>query len=193
MRQSFDALSLTPPNDAQTKRIVGLELHDACAQLAPAGADIDALVEGYKQAFLDNRAKGLENSPMYAGAMEALKRLDHGDTLLGIATGKARRGLDHMFSVHDIRHHFTVTQTMDEGPGKPNPGMIYNALRDSGVEPENAVMIGDTTFDVQMAVNAGIRAIGVDWGYHEAQELLDTGAERVLTHFDELLETEIWP
>ena len=77
-------------------------------------------------------------------------------------------------------------QTSDSAAGKPNPEMLENAVRDTGVSPSNVFMVGDTTYDICMAVNARTRAIGVSWGYHETEELLDAGAEIVLDNYQDL-------
>jgi phosphoglycolate phosphatase len=111
--------------------------------------------------------------------------------MLGVATGKSQRGLEHCLATHGLTTHFATLQTADHHPSKPHPSMIDTALAETGVAAQHCVMIGDTQFDMAMAVNAGVRAIGVDWGYHTVEELLDSGAEVVATspaHLKELLQ-----
>ncbi len=80
-------------------------------------------------------------------------------------------------------------RTADDGPGKPDPFMVLSALDETGIDAADAVMIGDTVFDMAMAASAGISAIGVGWGYHPPEELAKAGALAVVDGFDALLET----
>ena len=187
MRAAFDHAERPWPTAEAIRRIVGLELYEAVERLAP---DLDEptnrlIGDAYKDAFVKARqAGGGEGSaPLYDGARSALERLHGTEALMGVATGKARRGLDHTLDAHDLREFFITTQTCSENPGKPNPGMIESACRETGVDARHVVMIGDTVFDIEMAMNAGARAIGVGWGYHEPDELRDAGAEVVLDRF----------
>lgn len=198
MRTAFQAYDLPAPENAQTKRIVGLELYEAVTRLAPHLPEdlIRSVGDAYKNAFLENRKAGggEAEAPMYAGALAALERLHGTEALMGVATGKARRGLDHTLDVHGLRRFFVTTQTCTENPGKPNPSMIENCLRETGAEVRDAVMIGDTVFDMEMARNAGARALGVAWGYHEVDELRSAGADLIIGAFDELHDAleELW-
>ncbi len=107
--------------------------------------------------------------------------------LLGIATGKARRGLIGSLERHDLSGHFVTLKTADDGPGKPHPGILEGAMAEVGVGATETVMVGDTVFDIQMARNAQTRSLGVSWGYHEADELAAAGAARVIDSFEDLL------
>lgn len=190
MRSGFAAASLDAPADNDIRRIVGLELYEAVAALAPAldEATNRFVGDAYKDAFLKARlAGGGEGAaPLYPGARDALTRLHQTDALLGVATGKARRGLDHTLHAHELGGFFVTTQTCTENPGKPHPGMIESACRETGAEARDTVMIGDTVYDMEMAMNAGAQAIGVAWGYHEPAELTAAGAALVLERFDQL-------
>ena len=106
--------------------------------------------------------------------------------LLGIATGKARRGVDYLCAVHGLENRFITIQTADTSPSKPHPDMIYQALRETGAAPARTVMIGDTSFDMDMARAAGTHGIGVTWGYHDRDLLERAGAAHVIDHFDQL-------
>ena len=99
--------------------------------------------------------------------------------LLAVATGKSDRGLQSCLAVHGIAGHFISLQTADRHPSKPHPAMLQAAMADALAEAHNTVMIGDTSFDMDMARAISVRAIGVDWGYHTAAELTAAGAEAV--------------
>ncbi len=177
-----------PPAAGEVRRVVGLPLVDAIAQLSPdASAEQHVrLAEGYKAAFRTARAHPDFHEPLFPGAREVLDSLEAAGALLGIATGKGRMGLDLTLQHHGLEGRFVTLQTSDLAPGKPNPEMVYRAMRETGAEPENTVMIGDTSFDILMARNAGVTAIGVSWGYHDQGELEAAGAHTILDHFDEL-------
>ena len=115
-------------------------------------------------------------------------RLRRQGWVLGIATGKSDRGLAHCLSVHGLSDHFVTLQTADRHPSKPHPAMLEAALFEAGVAPAAAVMIGDTAYDMALGSNAGVRAVGVDWGYHDPAELIAAGAAAVARHPAHLLE-----
>jgi phosphoglycolate phosphatase len=198
MGRAFTSQGLPPPGRAETLSIVGLSLPVAMARLAPDRPDLtDALVAEYKAAFAALRGADdpIALSPLYPGARAALEGLAAQDEVfLGIATGKSRRGLDHVFDLHGFETLFHALHCADDHPSKPHPSMVEACLRDTGVEAAQAVIIGDTVFDMEMGQAAGIRCIGVDWGYHPASDLMACGADRVLSHFDELpgALSEIW-
>ncbi len=186
MRHAFGAVDLEVPSRDAVLGIVGLSLPVAMARLAPdAGPAVqDELVEGYKSAYVDMRAKvgAAQSSPLYPGARDSLEQLHATpEVLLGVATGKSKRGLDSLIKAHDLGSFFVTQQVADFHPSKPHPSMILQAMADTGVDPENTVMIGDTSFDMEMAQSAGVRSIGVSWGYHPVSAL--TGAVEILTDF----------
>lgn len=192
MAAAFGAEGLDLPPRQTLLSIVGLSLPVAMAHLVP-GSDagrIGRLVEGYKASFSANRQAGGPSGtpPLYPGALEAVTALaQHPDVLLGIATGKSRRGLEHLLEAHDLRSHFVTLQPADLHPSKPHPAMLRAALDEAGVAPGAAVMIGDTSFDMAMARAAGVAGLGVTWGYHASQVLVDEGAETVLDGFEGLI------
>lgn len=190
MTEAFERAGRPAPERRAALGVVGLSLPQAMAVLAPeAGADEHhRLAENYREAFLALRQRtgGEAAMPLYPGARETVARLDGAGWLLGIATGKARRGLEHFLVAHGLKRHFVATQTADDAPSKPHPQMLLACLAAAGVEPRDAVMVGDTEFDMAMAVAAGCRAIGVSWGYHPVERVLAAGAERVADSFDEL-------
>lgn len=147
---------------------------------------IPQLATYYKEAFVEQRAEKGFSEPLYAGARETIERLAGEGWLLGVATGKARRGLDIVFGHHDLHRHFDTLQTVDGGPGKPHPRMVLEALRETGTDPHQAVMIGDTSFDMEMGRNAGVHTLGVSWGFHTEAEIREGGAHAVHHDFDAL-------
>ncbi|MBV1918688.1 MAG: HAD-IA family hydrolase [Sphingomonadaceae bacterium] len=181
MEEAFAAQSLAPPERNHVRRVVGLSLPVAVLRLAPnAEPEIhDALVESYKLAFRTARSEGRLSQPLIPGILEVLESLQGAGWLLGVATGMSDRGLTHCLASHGITDKFVTLQTADGHPSKPDPSMVNTALFDAAADAGNAVMIGDTVFDIEMAGNAGIRGIGVDWGYHTPQDLVAAGAEFV--------------
>ncbi len=187
---------VTPPR-AQVLGVVGLSLDVLMRELVPqadAGTR-DRLVQGYKDAYMALRAEqgGVVSSPFYAGARETLEALHaQPGILLGMATGKSRRGLDKLIEAHGLDGMFVTQQVADFHPSKPHPAMLLEALRETGVAPRDAVMVGDTSFDMEMARAAGITGIGVSWGYHDTVRL--TAAQHLLERFEALpaLLEKIW-
>ncbi len=190
MASSFERHGLAPPADHATRRVVGLSLVEAMQALLPEAEPAlhASLAEDYKHAFHRLRTdKGLDPEPLYPGVADGLAQLGAQGWLLGVATGKSDRGLALALAHHGIGGHFVTLQTADRHPSKPHPAMLRAALAEAGAAPEQAVMIGDTIFDIGMGQAAGVRSIGVDWGYHEAGELRDAGAAAVVGDFASLI------
>jgi phosphoglycolate phosphatase len=191
MGQSFARHGLAVPPDHDIRRIVGLSLVESMQVLLP-GADPAmhvSLAQDYKTAFQRLRAdRSLDPEPLYAGIAGLLDALRDDGWLLGVATGKSDRGLALALAHHGLADHFVTLQTADRHPSKPHPAMLRAALAEAGAGAADAVIIGDTVFDITMGANAGVRAIGVDWGYHDADELLAAGAVAVAMGADELRE-----
>ena len=176
MTLSFEALGLTSPKRSEIVDIIGLSLETAVIRLMPGLAEplYENLVIGYKAAYKGLRAHNgtTLSSPLYPNARVVLQSLwAKSDYLLGVATGKSRRGLDILLEEHGLSDYFLTVQCADLHPSKPHPAMLQAALAETGVEAKNAVMIGDTQFDMEMAGAAGLHAIGVTWGYHDVQRL----------------------
>ncbi len=188
MEQAFVAFDLPPPDRHDIRRIVGLSLHEAIRHVAPFADEAQhlALVERYKGNFQALRHAGQIAEPLYDGLREVLDRLRDDGWMLGVATGKSDRGLLHCLDSHGLLDHFVTLQTADRHPSKPHPSMIEHAMAEAGAAVESTVMIGDTSFDMAMGVNAGVRALGVDWGYHTPEELIAAGAETVVTDMEQL-------
>jgi phosphoglycolate phosphatase len=190
MDEAFAATGLPAPDRHIIRRMVGLSLPQAVRRLAP---DIDPqlqaeLVDAYKRAFHAQRAAGELSQPLFDGIMPLLDALHGAGWQLAVATGMSRRGLEHCLAAHGLTRHFISLQTADDHPSKPDPSMLEAALFETATGSREAVMIGDTAYDMQMARGAGVRGIGVDWGYHPPSELLAAGAEWVATNPVELKE-----
>ena len=199
MGRAFARINMPAPSAEQTRSIIGLSLDKAVSTIAPnlSPAEVTAGVAAYRQSFIEMRAEsGAEAAaPMYPGARAALEHLHQQDaTLMGVATGKARRGLDHAYASHGIGHFFVTHQTADGHPSKPHPSMLYQALSDTGVEAEHAVMIGDTEFDILMGKAAGFATIGVSWGYHSLDRIKAAAPDFIIDSYSELNATleNIW-
>lgn len=175
MTHAFAAEGLPLPARNNVLSIVGLSLDVAFLRLCPDQSSVRRarLVTAYKDAFASLRTDNKEMGPLYPGALEALAVFRaQADTFLAVATGKSRRGLDKVLERHDLTGVFHSEQVADHHPSKPHPSMILTAMAETGVMQDAAVMVGDTTFDMDMARAAGIRKIGVAWGYHPADALL---------------------
>ncbi len=188
MAAAFAAWNLPEPEPAKVRRVVGLPLVEAISRLWPDG-DIQAcaaLSETYKENFGGLRRADAVEEPLFPHAVEALTALRDDGWLLGIATGKSRRGLVNTLEGHGLLDRFITVQTADTGPGKPAPDMLLRAIAEVGGDARRTVMVGDTTYDIHMARSARVAALGVSWGYHETQELIDAGAFRVLDDYRDL-------
>lgn len=195
MELAYAGQGLAMPVREAVLSIVGLSLPQAFMRLMP-DADhvlIERLVAGYKASF--NALRAGDVSPLYPGARAALHALRaRADVLMGVATGKSRRGLDHVMAAHDLGGYFLTTQVADDHPSKPHPSMLHATLRETGASAKSAVMIGDTSYDIEMGRAAGFRTLGVSWGYHPVADLERAGADRVITGFDALVPAleEMW-
>lgn len=189
MAAAFSAEGLPVPSREAVRRCVGLRLEIVIARLlgeAEVGPRVHGLCERYRAAFHAMRGDDDFFEPVYPRVLEILALLDHPGVQLAIATGKNRRTLGVSLEHHGLAGYFPILKTADDGPGKPHPGILRDALRETGVAATEAVMIGDTSFDMEMARAAGIPALGAGWGYHEDEELRAAGAARILTSMDQL-------
>lgn len=182
MARAFERAKIALPDPNRVRRMVGLSLPVAIRELAPDEDERKQrdLVEYYKSSFRARREEGLLSEPLYDGIAELLHRLHGAGWQLAVATGKSDRGLQACLAAHGLSHLFVSLQTADRHPSKPHPAMLEAALFEAGAQTEDAVMIGDTSFDMQMARAARVRAIGVGWGYHDPDELRATGADIVV-------------
>jgi phosphoglycolate phosphatase len=190
MTDAFASEGLAPPPRDRIIGVVGLSLGIAVARIVPDGCDldrVDRLAEAYKAAFAARRRRSAHAEPLYDGVRQTLERLAaRDDVVLGIATGKSRRGVDAVLEREGLAGLFATIQTADTHPSKPDPSMILAAMSETAAAPVDTVMIGDTTFDIEMAHGAGTASIGVSWGYHPEEALHAAGAHGVTADCDEL-------
>jgi phosphoglycolate phosphatase len=190
MEIAFADADLVVPSRESIRGIVGLSLVEAMAVLAPGSSPArhEALAADYKSAFQRMRAEAaLDPEPLYDGLVAALDAFAIAGWRLGVATGKSDRGLALLLAHHGLTERFVTLQTADRHPSKPHPSMLHAAMAQAGASPHMTVMIGDTSFDMAMARAAGVRAIGVTWGYHREDALRAAGAHAIARHGDQLV------
>ena len=189
MDAAFKAEGLTPPGYEVTRTIVGLSLEIAIDRIAPRGVDADGvkrLAEHYKNAYIELRADPAMQAPLYDGALELLETLQAKGWQIGVATGKSRRGLDIFIEQKNLSRFFSAHYCADDGPSKPNAFMVEANLAALSRMPHEAVMIGDTSFDIHMGQNADVATSGVDWGFHPKAELIKCKADIVVSTMSDL-------
>jgi phosphoglycolate phosphatase len=178
---AFAGNGLEIPSPDVSRKVIGLSLPDAMAQLLPGGSPEEhaRLAEDYKRAFWELRAAGEVEEPLFGGILDLLDTLERDGWLLAVATGKSDRGLRHCLESHGIHARFASLQTADRHPSKPHPSMVEQAIADAGASAATTIVLGDTSFDMAMAAAAGATGIGAGWGYHDAEELIRAGAVAV--------------
>jgi phosphoglycolate phosphatase len=179
MTEAYRAHGIGVPDRETMLSVVGLSLVELFTELGKGDKQfpIASLAKHYGIAFQALRESGEHVEALYPGAAEAVQALARRDDVaLGIATGKSQRGVRRVLGHYGLLDHFITIKTADDAPSKPDPGMVREAMRETGAEPANTVMVGDTVYDVAMAQAAGAAAIGVAWGYHSRAALAATGA-----------------
>ena len=183
MRLTFQSAGLAIPERTEILRTVGLSVPEALLMLAPDQYP-DArneLARLYREWCMNLRRQPNWEEPMFEGAASLLFSLAaKDDVLLGLATGKSRRGVDRFIEQNGLHGMFVTLQTADSAPSKPHPAMLLQAMEEAGATPETTVMVGDTSYDMIMAACANVAGIGVSWGYHAAAELKRSGAKAVV-------------
>lgn len=172
------------PSDEDALFVIGLNMADTFRRVVP-GLDGDAqrrLAERYRHHFLARE----HEAPLYEGVRDMLAELHGRGKRLAVATGKARRGLDRALDATGLREWFEATRCADEGFAKPHPGMLLMLLDITGIEPHRALMVGDTTHDLELAANAGVDAVAVSYGAHPGELLATRPAVARCTSVDEL-------
>ncbi|MEH3148260.1 MAG: HAD-IA family hydrolase [Methylobacterium frigidaeris] len=186
-RDAFAAVGLPAPTRERSLSVVGLSLPQAFTALVGPDGPVAALSKAYKAAFSHLRARATIGEPLFPGAADLLARLHASpDAVLGIATGKSRRGVAHLIATRGWENWFATIQTADDAPSKPHPAMLEQAMAETGLGPADTVMIGDSTYDMAMARGAHVPALGVAWGYHTPEALAAAGAHRVVASYAEL-------
>jgi phosphoglycolate phosphatase len=184
---AYSAHGFEPPPRQRALSIVGLSLSEAFTVLVGAGGPVESLAQAYRDAYNGLSADPANAEPLYPGADACLDELSRrGDVLLGIATGKSRRGFRRLLDRHRWDRIFATTQTADDAPSKPHPAMVEQAMRETGAAPHDTIMVGDSSYDMAMARAAGALPIGVSWGFQPVDVLLKSGAEFIVDSYSEL-------
>ncbi len=187
IKRSAADLGYPVPTDQQASYIIGMGLQAALAHAIPMlkPADLPTLIERYKRHFLE----GEHAIALFEGVGSMLDRLEQAGFWLAVATGKSRRGLDRAFEQMGLRGRFVATRCADEGFPKPHPDMLQVIFEQTGVLPIEAVMVGDTTHDLQLAQNAGCAAVAVTYGAHRPDWLMSYPALALVDTVAELQQT----
>jgi phosphoglycolate phosphatase len=185
LQSAFADLGLPVPSDESARHVIGLGLQDALTYLDPTlpASRYEDVTERYRFHFLSGDA-GIACFP---GVQESLASLNREGYLLAVATGKSRRGLDRSMQSLSLGAHFHSSRCADEGFPKPHPEMLQVLMEELGTTPDRTLMIGDTTHDLQMAANAGVRAVAVSYGAHPLTELERLRPEACVDSFDGLM------
>lgn len=186
---AMDEFEFAVPPRRDILYAVGLPVDVALRRHAPEATDdqILSMLDIYRETYQQLVQQDDRGQVMFDGMREQILALGGMDeTLLGIITMKSRRGLNRVVDAYDIRQYFQVLKSADDGPGKPAPDLMLDAISETGVEARQALMVGDTSFDIMMAKAAGAKAIGVGWGYQTVDELLDSGADAIAETDEEL-------
>ena len=186
--EAFKGTAFKVPTTAQVSEVAGLDLKLRVKQLAPQAsqAEVLELTKRYRSAIQSQLARGEQSVRLFDGVDTTLGALAHDETYMAVVTGKDRRGLDATLEMHGFGQHFHSLQTPDTNPRKPAPDMVWNANNETATEAQDTVVIGDTSYDMEMARNAGAFAIGVTYGNHTEARLRQSGAHVLIHSFAEL-------
>lgn len=185
MQSAASTVGLNIPSNNDVKEIIGLSLTVALEKLFSdiTAEQIDAMLVQYKYQYLEG-----DNTPtpLFENAIKLLTQLKHKDKLLAVATGKGREGLNRVLKISETSDFFHTTRCAGEMPSKPDPTMLNSILTELAIAPHEAIMIGDTSHDLKMALNAGIDSIGVTFGVHNQQVLEQYSPKAVVSSLSEL-------
>ncbi len=180
----FPRFGYQPPTRADVRTVIGRSLPQAIGDLLGEDAPVMPMTEAYKQHFHAMRSDDGYTEALYDDVDEVVRRLAaRDDILLGTATGKALRGIRWLIDRNGWHGFFATLQGADTAASKPSPEMVLNACRETGVDPGDVLVFGDSIYDMQMAASAGASAIGVSWGYGDPDDLLVAGASRIIHRF----------
>ena len=184
----WEACGFPPPDPESVRRIIGLPWEESISALLPgSGPEEMAMIRDYHdQVARGERQRRVPRQALFDGIPELLDGLEEQGYLLAIITSRSSHRLHELLEKEGIGNRFVSLKTTDHGPGKPSPDLMLQTLAETGIDARDAVMIGDTTFDVLMACSAGTSAIGASWGVHEPHELRDAGAHHVAEAIHEL-------
>lgn len=184
LRSACADLELPVPSEERARYVIGLGLSDALKYLLPdlPAVGYPALLERYRHHF----QRQDRDTTLFDGAAQMLQTLHDAGFMLAVATGKSRRGLDRALEATGLQSVFHATRCADEGFSKPHPGMLLWLLEELDVTRERALMIGDTSHDMEMAAAAEVARLGVAYGAHPRENLLKHDPLACLNTFDEL-------
>jgi phosphoglycolate phosphatase len=170
LQAACEDLGYPVPSDRDARYVIGLGLSDAMAHILPGvpASEYPRIAERYRHHFL----RGDVETTLFAGVLDMLQELRERGHLLAVATGKSRRGLDRALEATGLAARFHATRCADEGHSKPDPRMLQSLLDILNVQPERALMIGDTTHDMAMAQSARMARVAVAHGAHDLADLL---------------------
>lgn len=185
----WEACGFPLPEPDHVRRIIGLPWEESIVELLPGAGETEiAQIRTYhEEVARGERSRPAREEELFPGVVSMLDAVEQSGYLLAIITSRSGGRLIELLEAQGIRNRFVSLKTTDNGPGKPNPHLMMQTLNETGVDKSDAVMIGDTTFDILMACNAGTPSIGVTWGVHDPHELRDAGAGHIADHIDEIL------
>lgn len=185
MQRAARDTGFTEPDEAEVREIIGLSLERAVGLLFESADEkvVSQITGAYRKHWLGD---DVPHSALFPHAGEVIALLEQAGYLLAVATGKSRRGLDKVLHESGLETRFHATRCADEAFSKPHPQMLEEILVDLDTGAERALVIGDTEYDMQMAANARVDALGVVHGVHSAERLLAQGAKSVLAGLNEL-------
>jgi phosphoglycolate phosphatase len=185
---SLDA-GLPMPTDAAVRGIIGLSLRPAIARLFAEVNVTEEQLHTMAQRYAHHFHLRDHSIRLFDGVTEAMQELEAAGFRLAVATGKGRRGLEHALDSSGLRGHFLASRCADECHSKPHPQMLIELMEELGAQSERALMVGDTSHDLQMARNAGVASLAVTYGAQSLQDLLPLGP---LAHFDRFTNVHRW-
>ena len=179
------------PKAQDIKKIIGLPWEESVKNLLPdAGKkEFNLIKKYYEEVAQGKRQRPKQDQDLFPGVYEMLKEVREAGYILTIITSRSGVRLRELLARHGIEELFSALKTTDDGPGKPNPFLMRQTLNEFNVLKNNAVMIGDTTFDIAMSKNAGTFGVGVSWGVHNTSDLMTAGAHEVVHTVDEIVPT----
>jgi phosphoglycolate phosphatase len=185
---AFRKCGLPDPDPKKVRENIGKPLAVALDFYMPPGYNIspEQISEAYRDWYAKQGNLGLQDEPLYPGMVDLLHQLKADDWLIGVATNKSRIGLTNGLAKHNLSDIFDITLTTDENIPKPDPEMAFRAMKELAVDRKYCVMIGDTINDIGLGVNAGVKSIGVLWGYNEKELLSSAGASYLVKNSTEL-------
>jgi len=184
MQQAFISCGLEAPDSGAVNRVIGLSLAAAIAALTSEVSSHDAIAEAYRKHYLVAE----EGLTLYPGVVETLDELKQRGYWMAVVTGKSKRGLLRVLEKFELQPYFYAVRTADCCPSKPHPAMALECMEELGAEAARTALVGDALFDMQMAVAANVRAIGVSFGVEDRDALCVAGAYDVVDNFPALLE-----